>query len=684
MFVPILSSLLLLDVSVSSTSNSSIALHKDSVVFVRHLNDSLPPANSSLTVAEDELKSYDESEQDNIVTEIAGETRMFPFISKLIPCLLYPPSLSVKAIEEAEKLLEHKKLSSNEWKRLSKNVATLFESNDEVAESYLDTKIFDLLIHPATTETTQEQLLKSERPLSYLLTRFKPETEGVFFAEFFRLQLHIPFLSYAIKVCKLYLRSDVKDKVAEDVAWVLTTNRDDGNILTWLGMLECGRVIRHNIHLLVGELVGHRRTANLAYRLQAMRSNSIDDFFSCIPKRMVGKLNVLLDYAAYVRFNFIEHETKSFGVVLPNLFGFLKKYGSLNVEKQEELFSDELALTSTSVDSSRFYLFVDDIWREISEDQLRLFKAAVQSKGQAKLVREALEGIRKGASVAMNLGGMDMKASFKGMLKNEKFVQWLQEELKDEKSVQLLQTNLYGLENEVKPSLLLPKDDVEMMAEKADVVTIPQKNIPDIHTLHLLKMFLADNEGVDILRDVLGRLTLLDDMLSSTELDTVPILKAILADQNKVLILKEVMKDEVKLESFRMVLGDDQKMYAFWHNLRGNIMKSAFETIVEDMNQVFSLRVATKDDVRARLFRAALKDKLQVEKFVNALEKKKLTNIFRSILQDEEKMSWLKSAVADDYYMTFEEILQRRDRVKLAEEMLQHLTALKQKGNRNP
>ncbi|CEG44536.1 uncharacterized protein PHALS_00892 [Plasmopara halstedii] len=317
-----------------------------------------------------------------------------------------------------------------------------------------------------------------------------------------------------------------------------------------------------------------------------MRSNSIDDFFSCIPKKMVGKLNVLLDYAAYVRFNFIEHETKSFGVVLPNLFGFLKKYGSLNVEKQEELFSDELALTSTSVDSSRFYLFVDDIWREISEDQLRLFKAAVQSKGQAKLVREALEGIRKGASVAMNLGGMDMKASFKGMLKNEKFVHWLQEELKDEKSVQLLQTNLYGLENE---------------------------NIPDIHTLHLLKMFLADNEGVDILRDVSGRLTLLDDMLSSTELDTVPILKAILADQNKVLILKEVMKDEVKLESFRMVLGDDQKMYAFWHNLRGNIMKSAFETIVEDMNQVFSLRVATKDDVRARLFRAALKDKLQID-----------------------------------------------------------------------
>ncbi|KAL8017468.1 hypothetical protein Plhal710r2_c022g0090791 [Plasmopara halstedii] len=346
MFVPILSSLLLLDVSVSSTSNSSIVLHKDPVVFVRHLNDSLPSANSSLTVAEDELESYDESEQDNIVTEIAGETRMFPFISKLIPCLLYPPSLSVKAIEEAEKLLEHKKLSSNEWKRLSKNVATLFESNDEVAESYLDMKIFDLLIHPATTEMTQEQLLKSQRPLSYLLTRFKPETEGVFFDEFFRLQLHIPFLSYAIKVCKLNLRPYDKGVVLNDVASALTTNRKDGNIITWLGMLEFDIKTSHNIDLLIGKLVGHPWTASLAYRLQAMRSNSFDEFSLRIPEGFIDKHGVLLNYAAYVRFNFIEHETKSSAIVLPPLFSILEKTGLSNIKKQKESFEKEVWPTS--------------------------------------------------------------------------------------------------------------------------------------------------------------------------------------------------------------------------------------------------------------------------------------------------------------------------------------------------
>ncbi|KAL7688952.1 hypothetical protein Plhal304r1_c017g0061341 [Plasmopara halstedii] len=165
MFVPILSSLLLLDVSVSSTSNSSIVLHKDPVVFVRHLNDSLPSANSSLTVAEDELESYDESEQDNTNTgETAGETRMFSFISKLNSRLLDPPSSSVKAIEEAEKLLEHEGQSSNERNRLFKNVATLFESNDETAKSYLnEKKISDWLMHPATPKRLKNNCSNPKR-----------------------------------------------------------------------------------------------------------------------------------------------------------------------------------------------------------------------------------------------------------------------------------------------------------------------------------------------------------------------------------------------------------------------------------------------------------------------------------------------------------------------------------------
>ncbi|CEG47686.1 uncharacterized protein PHALS_04833 [Plasmopara halstedii] len=54
--------------------------------------------------------------------------------------------------------------------------------------------------------------------------------------EFFRLKLHVPFLSYAIKVCGQNENPSAKFAVAEDVALVLTTDRVDGNIITWLGM----------------------------------------------------------------------------------------------------------------------------------------------------------------------------------------------------------------------------------------------------------------------------------------------------------------------------------------------------------------------------------------------------------------------------------------------------------------
>ncbi|KAL7688943.1 hypothetical protein Plhal304r1_c017g0061251 [Plasmopara halstedii] len=52
------------------------------------------------------------------------------------------------------------------------------------------------------------------------------------------------------------------------------------------------------------------------------------------------------------------------------------------------------------------------------------------------------------------------------------------------------------VENKVKSSLLLPKGDVLVKEEEADVVTILHKFIPNMKTLHLLKMFMADNEGV--------------------------------------------------------------------------------------------------------------------------------------------------------------------------------------------
>ncbi|KAL7688950.1 hypothetical protein Plhal304r1_c017g0061321 [Plasmopara halstedii] len=334
---------------------------------------------------------------------------------------------------------------------------------------------------------------------------------------------------------------------------------------------------------------------------------------------------------------------------------------------QKELFHNKELLSSTYVPTFRIHWFDFD-WTKIGEDELRFFKVAVQSNDQAKLVREALKGF----------------TTFEGMFKNEKFVQWVQAGLKDETSVQLFQADLNGVEIEVKPLLILPKSDVEIREEESDVVTVLHEFILDKKTLDLLKMFMADDEGVKKLRDFLGRFTVLDDMLSSKELDTMPILKAILEDQNKVRFLEEAVKDEEKLESFRTGLMDKEKLFAYSNTLGDTNLRSPFRQVRNNMNQVFSLRVAIKDDDRAELFRAALKNKEQVEKFMNALKQKKLANIFRSILQDQDKVGFLKSAVADEYYTTFEEVLQRNEREKLAKEMLQYLKALEQKEDRNP
>ncbi|CEG35067.1 RxLR-like protein [Plasmopara halstedii] len=95
MLMPVLSTLLLLDVSVSATSNSSIIQHEDPIVFVRHLPNSLPSANSSSTAADVESESYDDSKQDNTDNdETDGKVRMFSFFGKKAPLPLSTPLLS--------------------------------------------------------------------------------------------------------------------------------------------------------------------------------------------------------------------------------------------------------------------------------------------------------------------------------------------------------------------------------------------------------------------------------------------------------------------------------------------------------------------------------------------------------------------------------------------------------------
>ncbi|KAL7688964.1 hypothetical protein Plhal304r1_c017g0061461 [Plasmopara halstedii] len=50
--------------------------------------------------------------------------------------------------------------------------------------------------------------------------------------EFFRLKLYSPLLSHIIKVYDLDTSSTYQTAVAEDVASLLTTNRNDGNMIS--------------------------------------------------------------------------------------------------------------------------------------------------------------------------------------------------------------------------------------------------------------------------------------------------------------------------------------------------------------------------------------------------------------------------------------------------------------------
>ncbi|KAL7689012.1 hypothetical protein Plhal304r1_c017g0061961 [Plasmopara halstedii] len=89
---------------------------------------------------------------------------------------------------------------------------------------------------------------------------------------FFRLELHIPLLSYAIKLHK-------KLGISDDVAGFLTANRNGGNLITWLGTCKCEGETENNISLFKTILVKQPTTRSLAYRLQAMRSSSIFESF---------------------------------------------------------------------------------------------------------------------------------------------------------------------------------------------------------------------------------------------------------------------------------------------------------------------------------------------------------------------------------------------------------------------
>ncbi|KAL7688965.1 hypothetical protein Plhal304r1_c017g0061471 [Plasmopara halstedii] len=433
-------------------------------------------------------------------------------------------------------------------------------------------------------------------------------------------------------------------------------------------MYKCDIHTKHEIEVLIGKLLTQPVTLNLAFRLHAMRSNHILDLSVRIHDDL-DRYDILFGYAAFVRFNFIEHEIKRSEVVLPDFIGFMSNGINLDVKKIERLFSDER--WTHKDEFIRLGLVDTNIFNNLDKDEVRLFKAAVQSRYQAKLVKEALEAISNGVSLARDF---NMEVTFKAMLKDEELVRQLQAVLKDERAMQSLQAMLKD------GPLLPPKGVVEMKEEKVDDATKLISLIKKEDTLQLLEMFMADNEHVKILKDAVVRFTAVDDMLSSTELDTVTILQAILDDPIKVQILENALKDEAHLSLFKKVLEDKEKIHKFRVELPDKTQQDALDQVFEDMNQVFSLRVALIDDGRLELLRAAVNDNEKVMDVVDFLKKKKLVNIFRSLLDSKKKINWLGAATST-HYKQVQHALQRRDRRMFAMELFNHLESLeKTKG----
>ncbi|KAL8001514.1 hypothetical protein Plhal703r1_c18g0082201 [Plasmopara halstedii] len=667
MFVPILSTLLLLDVSVSSTSNSSTVQHEDPIVFVRHLNGSLPSANSSLTVDEGELESYDDSAQDNIrPDESDGEIRIFSFIKNWISPHPYSKLVHVNdgdplmdAVRKAGILLSKKKLRKREEEWLSNTyIKMLHEASKGDSRPFADVSFSILLITPTTSQLTQNRFLESKTKISAIFELLMLQVQDESLKGFFSLHLQNPLLSYATKMYEINGDSEFRLSVADDLTNLLTAKRNGGSLITWLGTCECDT---SNINSLIQGLSRHPTTLNLAYRLHALRSSSFIELFGLISSYPFRDINPVLDYVAYVRFNFIEHEAKSSAVVVPNLHKFLKSRGYKDEVKLKVLFSEYSERISTSVNQPLYHVYTTSILNKLNEGQVRLLKAAVQSNYHAGLVKEALEAYSQVAESARMLGGQEMEDTIKALLDDEKLMQRLQEVLKDKRAVQLLQANSNDVMDLEHLPLPLKKDGVEIKEENDEVVTNLLKLITNRDTLQPLNMFAADNERVTRLTNVIERFKLLDDMLSSTELDTVSTLEAILVDQDKVSFLKEAMKDDQRLKLFKEALEDKKKIDVFRNGLGDNNLRMVFDQVIKDMNQVFSLRVAIKDDDRVRFFRAALEDKKQVEEFVNALNQKKLANIFRSILKEEKQV----------------------DREMLAAEMLEYLKSLDEVTDRS-
>ncbi|CEG41719.1 uncharacterized protein PHALS_12050 [Plasmopara halstedii] len=659
MFVPVLSTLLLLEFSVSSTTNSSIIHDEDQVVFVGHLNDSMLSANTTPSVANGELERSNDSKQ--VIDETIGEVRTFPLFEKFAKWFAKDTPVECR-VETASNLMKINPRKSKQDKIVSQQVKKLFESDDGALALFAEVKVSKLLKDEVTRELTEEWFTNSHTKLSALFSTLMKETKEGSLDEFFQLQLHVPLYRYAWRLYE-YVPFDL-DIIATDVARLLTENRKGGTLITWFGTYATPYSIdlyhptlTDNVRLVIG-LSRHPKTLKLAYRLHALYTGGLVDFrHNYIPSLALSEEEFWFNFAAFVRFNYIEHEARS----LKFMYSEVAQYS-----KKKALKSYLSAVSKAGKFQVERY-----VWLQFGDDYTRLLKAALQSDDNTNYVSGALT---RNPHIA----------EFKKKLNDVKLVKTFEQLLSDGERVELLLESVGELVNfKSSPGI----SGVATNKKQDEIVEKLQLLVTDEDSFQLLKISLND-EHLDSFFDALDarkHLKLVEDMLSSTEINTVKSFKDILEDQNKVQSLAQALLTKESLENFRMSL-DNKNIYT---KKRSDLVEQenlkALDELLNDLDQVFFLRVAVRDNVRAELFRAALekvqgkefKDVLNevnpVETFEVVLNKRNLVNVFKSALEDEKQLECLKNAVSVERREEFKSFFDSRDQKMFYEELEQQL-----------
>ncbi|KAL8001498.1 hypothetical protein Plhal703r1_c18g0082041 [Plasmopara halstedii] len=708
MIVPTLTTLLLLDVSISSAYNSSLGGQLgDTVVPVGHLNRSLPSANNNSTVAEDELESDDDSEQDNTEFDSTeAETRSW-ISSTTGKVQHFYEKLSSKEDVVGNELGQHVwqqimemhqqpnvKQTPEQIKELFAKLANHIKIKDEDPTPRIGISV---LLESASTEIVQSELLRSKTKLSAVFDILLSRTQDGSLTDFFKRKLHVPMLSYACKYLESTSTAKEQKAVSQEMYQFLTADRQGKNFITMLGTYDV-TYVHEDVDKLINLLTKQPVTRVLAARLNMMRNFNLSYYWNIIRNQhsLSLPLNVWLELAAFTRFSYIEHEAMDSAFVLSQIFDTLTqtlKIPKTDVKTVFSAISEVNQVTFEIGPKTMLYwkLLYPVAEKEImsrldtikNEDEVRLLKATLQNDDQVELVRAALKDNEKIVSFEAALDDQAMKTTFQAMLKEDNLVQLLNALLEDNYKVQLLKG---GSGDQKHLEMALSKSDVKEAKDEAGDMNILKALVKDEGRLQLLKASLVDDDRVKLFKEALEaerRLKSVEDMLSGTDLNMKQIFNSILAKEDTVRLLQETVNNNERLKLLRIVLKEKKSIASLKTVLGDDTLSAALDEVLKDVDQVFFLRLAINDENRLWLFRMALtKQQERINKFEEMLDKRELGHVFRTMIENEEKAKWLGAIFGSpSNARDHKQALKDRDLVKLAGEMIKYMENLESKAS---